>query len=94
MLDAPTEAAPGPTLLADYQPPEYLIDTVDLTFDLDGTDTRVAARLSLHRNPAGSGGPLRLDGEQLELESIALDGRILAVELQRSHFTITIRSHA
>ena len=83
MLDAPTEAAPRPTRLADYRPPEYLIETADLTFDLDGADTRVAAHLTVHRNPAADGGPLRLDGEELVLESIALDGRVLSPDAYR-----------
>ncbi len=62
--------------LKDYRPPAYLIDTVALDFDLDKTRTRVRSRLSLRANPEARGrpGPLRLDGENLELASIALDG--------------------
>lgn len=66
---------PRPIRLKDYQPPEYLIDKVDLDFRLDPTRTRVKARLSVRPNPAvKSHGPLRLDGEQLELDQIRLDG--------------------
>ena len=36
---------PTPIYLADYRPPDFLIDTVDLTFDLGETETRVRARL-------------------------------------------------
>ena len=60
------EAAPRTIKLEDYQPPAYLIDDVDLCFDLQARGTRVTARLAIRRNPEGAGGPLRLDGEGLE----------------------------
>ena len=63
--------------LKDYRPPAYLIDKVSLDFGLNKTRTRVRSRLSLRANPDARGrpgGPLRLDGENLELASIALDG--------------------
>ncbi len=69
-----------PTIhLKDYRPPEFLIDRVDLRFDLDPDTTRVTALLELRRNPASvrGDGDLRLDGEQLELEHVAIDGRAL-----------------
>ena len=61
--------------LKDYRPPAYLIDTVALDFNLDKTRTRVRSRLSVRPNPdiRGRPGPLRLDGENFELASIALD---------------------
>jgi aminopeptidase N len=69
---------PRPILLKDYRPPSYLIDSVSLDVALDKTRTRVRSRLKLRANPAvGKPGPLRLDGELLELESIRLDGRQL-----------------
>lgn len=68
-------AAPRPIYLKDYRPPSYLIDEVDLDVALDSTRTRVRARLSVRPNAAGRREPLRLDGRQLELESIALDGK-------------------
>jgi len=80
MPDALPDTAPQPTRLADYRPPDFLIDTVDLVFDLGEADTRVASHLAVRRNPqaANSGAPLRLDGDELELVAIALDGRPLA----------------
>jgi aminopeptidase N len=61
--------------LKDYRPPAYLIDTVALDFHLDKTRTRVRSRLSVRPNPyiRGRTGPLRLDGENFELASIARD---------------------
>ena len=80
MPDTRVDAPPQPTRLSDYRPPEFLADTVDLAFDLDPADTRVAATMRLRRNPeaAAPGAPLRLDGEELDLVALALDGRPLA----------------
>ena len=70
--------AQAPTIrLADYRPPAYLADTVELTFPLDPAATRVRSRVSFRRNPARAGeGPLdlRLDGRNLRLVSAAIDG--------------------
>jgi len=71
---------PKPVLLADYRPPEFLIDTVYLDIALAPTKTRVASRLTIRRNPASQASnkaPLKLDGEILKLESVALDGKKL-----------------
>jgi aminopeptidase N len=78
---------PRPVLLADYAPPPYLIDTVRLDVSLHPTATRVTSRLKLTPNagPKTSGkvsarkkiAPLVLNGEGLDLVSIALDGKPL-----------------
>ncbi|HVB16545.1 MAG TPA: aminopeptidase N [Stellaceae bacterium] len=78
MPEISADTTPQPTRLADYRPPEFLVDTVDLVFDLAPTDTQVAAHLRLRRNPeAPPRAELRLDGEELELRALALDGRNL-----------------
>jgi aminopeptidase N len=66
--------------LEDYRPPNYLIDTVDLHVELDPTRTNVCARLRVRANPDCSGRPgkLHLDGRQLKLLHVKLDGRDLA----------------
>ena len=70
--------AQAPTIrLADYRPPAFLAETVDLSFTLAPTATRVRARIGFRRNPARAGeGPLdlRLDGRQLRLVSAAIGG--------------------
>ena len=63
--------------LQDYAPPAYLVDTVELDVDIARPWATVRARLTIRRNPAGSGGPLVLDGEHLDLQSVALDGETL-----------------
>ncbi|MGB7543529.1 MAG: aminopeptidase N, partial [Burkholderiales bacterium] len=65
--------------LEDYAPPAFLIATVELDVELFDEHARVRSRLSVTRNPAAPDrhAPLVLDGEELQLESIALDGRAL-----------------
>ncbi|GGF02230.1 aminopeptidase N [Aliidongia dinghuensis] len=80
MLDAQRDAIPPKTIrLAEYQAPDFLIDTVDLLFELEETHTTVKARLDVRRNPAAQGPSraLRLDGEALTLVSVALNGDLL-----------------
>src|SRR3954447_320853 len=76
MLDLPRDQPPQPTRLAGYRPPDFLIDKVELEFFLAEAGTTVTSHLQLRRNPDGAapGAPLRLDGEELELVSIGLDG--------------------
>jgi aminopeptidase N len=65
--------------LQDYAPPAYLVDQADLRVELDPTATLVRAKLQLSANPAAGvpGGTLRLDGRQLVLLGVALDGTVL-----------------
>ncbi len=64
--------------LADYRPADFAIDAVDLDFHLHPTHARVVARLALRRNPAGDpGAPLALDGDDLTLVDVKLDGATL-----------------
>jgi aminopeptidase N len=75
-MDRPT---PKAVLLSDYRPPAFLIDRVELDFTLEETATVVAARLAIRRNPAAwdKTVPLTLDGQKLELISVAIDGAFL-----------------
>ena len=72
----PKEAAPKTIRLADYRPPAWTVETVDLRFDLREQGTRVISRLALARNPARPDRPdrLRLHGEELEPVWLRLDG--------------------
>ena len=69
---------PQPIYLSDYRPPAYRVIRTELTFDLDSAATRVKARLHLERHPEREpGAALELDGEQLALKAIAIDGQPL-----------------
>ena len=84
---------PQETYLADYQVPDYLVDQVHLNFELDASTTRVRSVLSMRKNPQGKGGECILDGEQLELNSIKLDGRQLqGNEYQRTEKSLLLTS--
>ena len=88
-----TENKPETKYRQDYQPPAFLIDQVDLTFDIDEENTVVASRLAMRRNPASGqdSGPLVLDGRELELQSVFLDGQSLtAADYQVDEESLTI----
>lgn len=68
----------GPAVVinrADYSAPAYWIDTVDLTFDLDPAKTRVLNKMRLRRNPDASTQVLKLDGEELNLARVLVNGQ-------------------
>ena len=74
------EPAPKTIYLKDYTPPAFLISTIALDVDIRDDHALVRATLALARNPkaADAHAPLLLDGDEIELESVALDGRVLA----------------
>jgi aminopeptidase N len=78
------QASPRTIRLEDYSPPAYLVDSVDLDFDLREEGTRVVARLAVRRNPDGPGGELRLDGEELQPVWVRVDGSELAADRYRT----------
>ncbi len=67
----------------DYAPPAYLVDTIDIGFDLDPADTRVAARSVLRRNPDSQSTELVLHGEELELVALRMNGKTLTQKQYR-----------
>ena len=69
-----------PIRLTDYRPPDWLIESVDLDVSLDPTATRVHAKLKIKPNSASAPAPLVLDGDELKLVSLALDGKPLPAE--------------
>ncbi|TFY97652.1 aminopeptidase N [Ramlibacter humi] len=60
---------------ADYQAPAYWIDTVELCFDLDPAKTRVLNRMRIRRNPDVPPQPLKLDGDELNLARVLVNGQ-------------------
>jgi aminopeptidase N len=68
----------GPAMMvkrSDYSAPAFWVDTVDLTFDLDPAKTRVLNRMRLRRNPGVTPQALRLDGEELNLARVLVNGQ-------------------
>ncbi len=74
-----TQASPQTIYLKDYQPPAFLVERIDLRFELGEEGTLVASKIVFQRNPASrsAAADLRLDGEGLENLGLWLDGRAL-----------------
>src|SRR5260221_5492969 len=72
------EAPPSPTHVAirreDYRPPDWLVPEISLDFDLGTQTTRVRATRSVERN-GDHDRPLKLDGDEIELVSVKVDGQ-------------------
>ena len=62
---------------ADYQLPAFSIATVDLHITLHPTQTQVISTLSVTRN-GNHDSPLILDGDNLSLNAIAINGNALS----------------
>lgn len=83
----------------DYRAPDYTTTDIDLDFSLDAETTRVTAVSKIKRQGA-AGAPLVLDGEDLTLVSIQVDGQPwsayrqqdnqLIIEELPAQFTLTI----
>jgi len=69
-----------PIRLADYRQPDWLLDTVHLDVSLHPSATRVRATLALRPNPQVPAAPLVLDGDELSLTSLKIDGAEAARE--------------
>ncbi len=92
-MDAPTHITPAisppVTRRLDYRPPDWLVDTVQLTFALDAARTVVTARLALRRNGAHDR-PVVLDGDELETLSVTLDGAPVEAAITPATLTLVI----
>jgi aminopeptidase N len=84
------EAQAKAILLKDYAPPAFLIGRVTLDVDIRAEDALVKATLAVRRNPASSekDAALVLDGDELELVSLLLDGKEKAHHVTAESLTI------
>ncbi|PMQ14982.1 aminopeptidase N [Janthinobacterium sp. AD80] len=69
----------------DYTPPSFLVDSVELGFDLDPARTVVASRIRMRHNPASRSRSIELHGEHIELVMVRLNGKVL----KPSQYTLT-----
>jgi aminopeptidase N len=68
-------------LLKDYTPSPYLIDKVELDVKIGPVTSRVRAFLTVTpREGTAPGTPLLLDGDELKLDAIAIDGSPLPMQ--------------
>src|SRR5574343_1385400 len=86
----PTMKTDTPTTvyLKDYTPPAFLVDSVDLDFNIASAGTVVTATLAMRRNPAVPKQALVLDGEELETLNATVDGK--KVPFSETANTLTI----
>ncbi|KAB1085806.1 aminopeptidase N [Neorhizobium galegae] len=79
--------------LADYRPTDFVLERVDLTFELDPTNTKVDARLIFHRREGVDlSAPLVLDGDELTLSGLLLDqNEVPAAQYDVTPESLTIR---
>ncbi len=88
-----TSTQRGVVRRSDYRPPDFWIDRVELVFELGRDSTLVRSRLHGRRNEAVNPGrrPLVLDGEELELRHVRLNGAELVIgefEVEDSHLVV------
>ena len=64
--------------LSDYRPTDFVLESVELTFRLDPKKTEVVSTLKLRRRPgAAADAPLVLDGDEVRLKRVEVDGAVL-----------------
>ena len=73
---------------ADYQAPPFWIDSVELCFDLDPAKTRVLNKMKLRRNLEVPAQALRLDGEELNLARVLVNGQGASFKLETSQLVL------
>src|SRR5687768_771956 len=79
------EAQPRAIHLKDYAPPPFRVETIELDVDIRDDHAVVTAKLEIRRNSAG---PLILDGDELELVSVTLDGKPVRHEVTPEKLTV------
>lgn len=75
-----TNASPKTIYLKDYQPADFAVESVHLNLELNEDVTVVTAVLKLFRHPKSQNqtAPLFLNGEAMELQSVAIDQKPLS----------------
>jgi aminopeptidase N len=84
------EPQPKAIHLKDYAPPPFLVDAVELDVDIRPEDAQVRARLSVRRNPKANErtSALVLDGDEVELLGVKLDGKPCNYSLTPEKLTV------
>ncbi len=81
-MQAVSEQSPALIRLRDYRAPAWRIETIEMDVALGIDTSEIFTRLLLRRDPAQQA-PLQLDGENLQLLSIVLDGEQLPASAYR-----------
>ena len=92
-INPDTSSTPSAIYLKDYRAPAFTVKSVELVFELDDDNTLVHSTLHMERNAAhgDNSAPLVLDGQELDLVSIILDGtRLEGSDYQLEEESLTI----
>ncbi len=85
---------PPPLLRSAYEPPAFVVPSVRLEFDLDPTETVVTTSLEVRRatttSAKGSSPDLVLDGENIALRSVHVDGKPVTASVRYEGDKLTI----
>ena len=76
----------------DYRPPDWLVPEIALDFALDAARTIVTATLTVERN-GDHQRPLRLDGSELELLSLKVDGEPVAPRFEGGQLVVDLATN-
>ncbi|XP_071918367.1 puromycin-sensitive aminopeptidase-like [Coffea arabica] len=90
-VEEPSMETPKEIFLKDYKQPDFYFDTVDLKFSLGEEKTIVSSKISVYPRVEGGSSPLVLDGQDLKLISVTIDGKALKEEeycLNPRHLTL------
>ncbi|CAI8619454.1 unnamed protein product [Vicia faba] len=79
-VEEPKMAMPTEIFLKDYKKPDYYFDTVDLKFLLGEEKTIVSSKIAVFPRTEGSAPPLVLDGLDMILVSVKINGKALKEE--------------
>ena len=85
-----TGTAPQPIFLADYAPPNWLIEEVSLTFRLDPAATRVKSSIRFVPNPEAPSRDFFMHGEHLTLIRASIDGTDVTPDLVEGGLTAKV----
>lgn len=90
-VEEPKMGTPREIFLKDYKMPDYYFESVNLEFSLGEESTKVSSKIAVFPRVEGSSPPLVLDGQDLSLVSIQINGKALKEEdyhLDARHLTI------
>ncbi len=71
-------------LRSEYTPYPWTVERLKLRFEIGDPETIVTSRMAMKRRPDVEGDcPIELDGQNMELQSVSLDGRALSADEYR-----------
>ncbi|MEY4765165.1 MAG: hypothetical protein RI907_1838 [Pseudomonadota bacterium] len=82
------EGTPSLIRREDYAAPAYWIKTVDLSFDLDPAKTLVINKMTLAPNEGQTSNSLRLDGEDINLTRVLVDGEPVSFRIEDNQLVL------